>query len=90
MTPARQRDRWQNHYENYKWIYLGVEYVQARQWWKEPGWDIYSWNKYEDPPATDGKDWNGLSNDKRHASQLRYSRRTLGGAPHGETQHPLH
>ena len=46
-------DCWQNHY---KWIELGMKYVQVRQWWKELWWDIYSWNKYEGPPATDGKD----------------------------------
>jgi len=65
---------WQNLDWNYKWIDLGMEYVQARQCWKELEWDIYSWNKYEDPPATDSKDWHGLRDKERYAaSQLCYS-----------------
>jgi hypothetical protein len=47
--------------------------------------------QYKDPPATDGKDWYGLIDDERHpASQLCYSRRTFGGAPHGQACLPLH
>ena len=45
-----------------------MEYVQVRQWWEELEWDIYSWNKYEDPPATNGKDWHGLSEDEKFTS----------------------
>ena len=67
-----------------------MEYVQARQWWEELLWDVYSWNKYEDPLATDGEDWYGLSKDEWYAaSQLCYSRRTwdLYKALSGE--HPM-
>ncbi len=70
-------DCWQNHYENYKWIDLGVEYVQALQWWEALGWDIYSWNRYEDPPPSDTKGWYELTDDERYAAaQLCYTRRT--------------
>ena len=87
---AESWDCWQNHYENYKWIDLGVQYVQARQWWEELGWDIYSWNKYEDPPATDGKDWYDLSDDERYAaSQLCYSRRTWDSYESLSGEHPM-
>ena len=47
---------------------LGMEYVQVRQWWEELEWDLYSWNKYEDPPATNEKDWYGLNEDEKYTS----------------------
>ena len=51
---------------------------------------IYSWNKYEDPPATCRKDWYSLSNNERHAtSQLCYSRRTWDSYKAVLGEHPL-
>ncbi len=49
-------DCWQNHYKNFKWINLGVEYVQARQWWEALGWDILM----EQGQGSAHKKWDGL------------------------------
>ncbi len=68
-------DCWQNHYQSYRWIDLGQPYIQASQWWEELGWDIYSWNRYNDAPSTDDKNWYELNVEQRvAAAQLCYFR----------------
>ena len=68
-------DCWQNHFQGYRWINLDDPYIQAGQWWKTLGWDIYKWNQYQDAPESDGKSWYELSDEERYAAaQLCYSR----------------
>jgi len=45
------------------------------QWWEQLGWDIYTWNRYEDPPESDALGWYELSVEEREAAaQLCYFR----------------
>ncbi|KAL7544837.1 hypothetical protein ACHAWF_008202 [Thalassiosira exigua] len=68
-------DCWQNHFQSYRFIDLDNPYIQAGQWWKQLGWDIWSWNKMNPPPASDSTTWYELSPDEREAAaQLCYSR----------------
>ena len=68
-------DCWQNHFQSYRWIDLDDEYTQSGQWWKALGWDIYSWNRNTDEPASDSRTWYELSEEERDAaSELCYSR----------------
>eukprot|EP00984_Skeletonema_dohrnii_P001133 scaffold351_cov123-Skeletonema_dohrnii-CCMP3373.AAC.1 len=70
-------DCWQNHYQSLRWIDLDNEGIQSKQWWEALGWDISSWNKYDDPPASNDKYWYLLSEEERFAAaQLCYFKRT--------------
>jgi len=68
-------DCWQNHFQSYRWIDLGLPYIQVKQWWEALDWDIYSWNQYTDAPGSDDLGWYELSAEERDAaSQLCYFR----------------
>lgn len=70
-------DCWQNHFQSYRWIDLGLPYIQVLQWWEELGWDIYSWNQYSDAPPSDSRGWYELSPlEMNAAAQLCYFRET--------------
>jgi hypothetical protein len=92
-------DCWRNHYENYKWINLGVEYVQARQWWEALGWDITRGTSTRNRPRATG--WTGTIRAERRREVRRVTalllpqdvgliRIPLGGASNGEAGLPLH
>mmetsp|Transcript_13351 Transcript_13351/g.28886 ORF Transcript_13351/g.28886 Transcript_13351/m.28886 type:complete len:818 (+) Transcript_13351:140-2593(+) len=73
-------DCWQNHFQSYRWIDLGLPYVQVKQWWEALGWDIYSWNQYDPAPPSDDLGWYELSNEERAAAaQLCYFREAWDG-----------
>ncbi len=68
---------WQNHYQSLRWIDLDNEGIQSKQWWEMLGWDISSWNGYDDPPISNDKYWVFLSEEERFAAaQLCYFKRT--------------
>ena len=68
---------WQNHYQSLRWIDLDNEGIQSKQWWEALGWDISSWNRYDDPPLSNDKYWYFLSEEERFAAaQLCYFKRT--------------
>lgn len=68
---------WMNHYQSLRWIDLENDGIQARQWWEDLGWDISSWNKYEDAPSSNDEFWYVLSEEERFAAaQLCYFKRT--------------
>lgn len=70
-------DCWQNHFQSLRWIDLDNEGIQSRQWWEDLGWDISSWNKYDDPPSSNDLYWYFLSEEERFAAaQLCYFKRT--------------
>jgi len=70
-------DCWQNHYQSYRWIDLDSEFTQSQQFWKMLGWDIYSWNRNSDEPASDSLNWYELSEEERDAAaELCYFRET--------------
>lgn len=70
-------DCWQNHFQSYRWIDLNLPYIQVGQWWSILGWDIYSWNAYQDAPKSDSLTWYELSDEERYsAAQLCYTRLT--------------
>lgn len=61
-------DCWQNHFQAYRWIDLGLPQLRAGQWWEALGWDIYAWNRYADPPPSDGRGWYALTPPEREAA----------------------
>lgn len=65
------------HYQSLRWLDLDNEGIQSRQWWETLGWDISSWNKYEDPPESNDLYWYFLSEEERFAAaELCYFKRT--------------
>ena len=70
-------DCWQNHYQSLRWIDLDNEGIQSKQWWEALGWDISSWNRYDDPPLSNDNYWYFLSEEERFAAaQLCYFKRS--------------
>jgi len=62
-------DCWQNHFQSYRWIDLSEPYIQVGQWWEELGWDISSWNRYNEEPASNELNWFELSDGERDAAE---------------------
>merc|ERR1711865_256817 len=67
-----------NHYFGYYWE--GLATYDLQKYWMALGWSEASWNGEIDPPDTDEKDWEELTEEQQKAAEeICYFQQTWDG-----------